>query len=356
MDKKPTYEELTQKVEELEILLDSEKRYRRFVENIKVEYFFYSHDVEGNFHYISPSVSSILGYPPEDFQAHYSKFLTDSPINKKVHTHTAQSIKGVQQPIYEAEVYNQNGDTRFLEILDIPIYDNQGKVIAVEGIAHDVTERKRSENRIKASLKEKELLLREIHHRVKNNLQVIISLLELQSAKFKNKQSADLFKGSRDRIKAMAIVHNKLHQSKDFTKIDFSGYTKDIVNNLFQSYDFNNDRIKLTVNVNGVSLGLDASIPCGLIINELVTNSLKYAFPKDRNGEIEITLLPMGGKGIELCISDDGIGLPDGLNLKNTDTMGLKIVTVLAEKQLRGKIDLDTSKGTAIRIIFSSHP
>lgn len=393
MEQKPTYEELVKRIEELEnevlnlrqaggnlkknrhslpkatdqnhtntanadsetpkTLQENEKRYRRFIENIQEEYFFYSHDLDGSFQYVSPSIFNVLGYTTEDFKTHYSGFLTDSPINKKVYEYTELSYRGIQHPIYEAEVYDKKGNIRSLEILDLPAFDNQGKVTAVEGIAHDVTDRKQYENLIKASLKEKEILLREIHHRVKNNMQIVSSLLELQSARIKDEAYADMFKESHNRIKAMAVVHNKLYKSRDIANIDFDEYAKDIVHGLIKSYGFNENRIRLSIETSGVTLGLDMAIPCGLIINELATNSLKYAFPEDRKGEIKIELKPISEGEIQLRVGDDGVGMPEGMNFRNTDTMGLKIVTVLVEKQLNGNIKLDTGKGTVFQMLFT---
>ncbi|MEE8358125.1 MAG: PAS domain S-box protein, partial [Candidatus Hydrothermarchaeales archaeon] len=153
-----------------------------------------------------------------------------------------------------------------------------------------ITERKKAEEEIKADLKEKEVLLQEIHHRVKNNLQVVSSLLELQSGYIKDKRDLRLLKESQNRIKSMALVHEKLYQSKDLANIDFSDYIEDLTNNLFMVYEANASKIALKIDVKDVSLGINAAIPCGLIINELISNSLKHAFPEGRGGEIEIVL------------------------------------------------------------------
>ena len=196
------------------------------------------------------------------------------------------------------------------------------------------------------------MLLREIHHRVKNNMQVISSLLRLQSDKVKDQQYAEMLKESQERIKSMALIHEKLYQSKDLAKIDFSGYITSLINSLFRSYGIDTGRIETKLNVEDVSLGLDHAIPCGLIINELVSNSLKYAFPEDRKGEISVTLRSVTENEIELIVSDDGIGIPEDLDIRNTDSLGLELVAILAEDQLKGKIDLDRTGGTTFRILF----
>ena len=223
---------------------------------------------------------------------------------------------------------------------------------AAQGLQQEIIERRWAEDRIAAALKEKEVLLREIHHRVKNNMQVIISLLRLQSDTIKDQQYADMFQESQERIKSMALIHEKLYQSKDLARVDFNEYIKSLLNGLFRSHGIDTGRIVTKLKVEDVSLGLDHAIPCGLIINELVSNSLKYAFPEDRKGEIGVTLRSNTKGEIELWVSDDGIGIPEDLDFRKTDSLGLDLVTILAEDQLEGKIDLDRTGGTTFRILF----
>jgi PAS domain S-box-containing protein len=224
----------------------------------------------------------------------------------------------------------------------------EGMICTVE----DVTERRAAEEQIKASLQEKEVLLREVHHRVKNNLQVITSLLRLQSDTIKDQKIADMFKESRERIRSMALIHEKLYRSEDLASINFNGYMKGLITGLFRSHGTDPGRIATRLEVEEVPLGLDQAIPCGLIVNELVSNSLKYAFPKERKGEISVTLRSHGADEVALTVSDDGRGIPENVNLKNADTLGLELVSILAEDQLEGSIDLDRTNGTTFRICF----
>jgi two-component sensor histidine kinase len=215
----------------------------------------------------------------------------------------------------------------------------------------DITEQKLAQERIKASLKEKEVLLKEVHHRVKNNLQVISSLLSLQAGYVNDKQALELFKESQNRVRSMAIIHERLYQSKDLGRIDFRGYVRDLADNLFRSYGVDSGRIMLNVNVDNVFLGVDMAIPCGLIVNELVSNSLKYAFPEGRKGEIRIDLFPEGEKNLVLIVKDNGIGFPEELDFRNTETLGLQLVNTLTE-QVGGTITLSREGGTMFKIVL----
>lgn len=213
-------------------------------------------------------------------------------------------------------------------------------------------ERKRSEEQIKDSLKEKEILLREIHHRVKNNMQIISSLLGLQAESIKEKKYLDMINDSRNRIISMYMIHEKLYRSTDLEKIEITKYIRDLANGLLQSYGVNPSTIELNVNVNDTSLGIDFAIPCGLIINELITNSLKYAFPGSRKGKINVSLHPLDENMFELIVSDNGAGIPHDVDFRKTESLGLRLVTILAENQLQGHVDLNRNGGTEFRIRF----
>lgn len=257
----------------------------------------------------------------------------------KIHTEERRLIKN------EKELY--------FEITASPLRDSTGNIIAGIEVARDITYRKEAEKQIKKSLKEKEMLLREIHHRVKNNMQIISSLLYLQSGYIKDKKYIEMFRDSQNRINSMSLIHEKLYRSKDLVKIGLNEYIRDLANSLFQSHGVKTDTIVLNINVDNVSLGIDQAIPCGLIINELINNSLKYAFPEDRKGEMNISLHLNGDNMVELVISDTGVGFPSDLDFRKTESLGLRLVTILAEDQLHGKIDLNRSRGTEFKIRFN---
>lgn len=262
------------------------------------------------------------------------------------------AMLGEAFPGIETVLLRKNGTTINVSMTLSPVRDQNQKVIGMSGIIRDNTERKRAEEQTKSSLKEKEILLREIHHRVKNNMQIISSLLKLQSVYSKDKKYVDIYKESQNRITAMSLIHEKLYQSRDFTKIDLKGYIKELVTGLVQSYEANPGRITLNINVEDIPLSINTAIPCGLLINELVSNSLKYAFPGGKPGEIKISLRSIDENKLELIVSDNGIGIPETVDFKKSESWGWRLITLLAENQLHGDINLNRNKGTEFQIIF----
>ena len=216
----------------------------------------------------------------------------------------------------------------------------------------DITDIKIAENKIKDSLMEKEVLLREIHHRVKNNLQIISSLLNLQTRCVEGEETINVLKESQNRVKTMAMVHEKLYQSEDLKDINFKEYMENLVSDLFYSYGVKKGAIDLQIGADDIKMDIDTAIPCGLIINELVTNSLKYAFLAP-NGEdmVKIGLKRLHQNKLKLSISDNGVGLPENLDMENVETLGLKMVTILVN-QLKGTLEVNTTDGTEFKIIF----
>ncbi len=220
-----------------------------------------------------------------------------------------------------------------------------------QAIIRDVSERKKVEDRILDTLREKDVLLREIHHRVKNNMQVISSLLSLQSERFPDAAVREAFRESRDRIKSMALVHEKLYQTKDLSRIDFSDYIKSLTSFLFRTYQTDETRIVLKLDLDRTSLDINAAIPCGLILNELILNALKHAFPGDRKGEIAVGLHESEGGSIRLTVRDNGIGFPEGVDIAHTDTLGLQIISLLTD-QLDGRVEVRRNGGTVFTLSF----
>ncbi len=213
----------------------------------------------------------------------------------------------------------------------------------------DVTTSRVAEEQIKSSLKEKEVLLKEIHHRVKNNLQIISSLLNLQSAEIEDPKASQKFRESQDRVKAMALIHERLYQSSDLAKIDFAGYVRSLTGHLLRSYKINANVIRLNLEVDSVPMNLDVAIPCGLIINELVSNAFKYAFPNGNTGEIRVHFGEQNNGTLKLIVQDNGIGFPENTNPEDSDSLGLKLVRSLTE-QLGGSISYRDLNGFVCEI------
>lgn len=239
------------------------------------------------------------------------------------------------------------------DLIDTPLKNIDGSISKLE-IFRDITDHKKAEEKIKASLQEKEALLKEVHHRVKNNLQIISSLLNLQARYIHDESYKKLFQESQNRIKSMVLVHEKLYQSKDLTAINVHDYVNGLLHYLCNSYGAEQNGIAIKTDIEDITLNIDTAIPCGLIINELVSNSLKHAFVEpNRDSRAEITVRLHHGRKNEtvLIVSDNGVGFSDGLDFKKTESLGMQLVCALSE-QLSGNIKLTRGKGTTFTITF----
>ncbi len=244
--------------------------------------------------------------------------------------------------------FNINNNFKILELTVTPVY-LKNKII-VFGVGNDITERKRAEDEILRSLKEKELLLREIHHRVKNNLQIISTLLTLQSSQSNKINVNDLYKESQNRIQSIALIHENLYHSEDLAHINFKAYVKGLVSDLFDSYGVDSSKIKLNLNIENVTLGIETAIPCGLIINELVSNSLKHGFKGVKTGQVNVELQKLKEGKYALLVSDTGTPFSKDLNLSSSDTLGLELIKNLV-KQLDANLTFNKDN-KEFKIIF----
>lgn len=257
-------------------------------------------------------------------------------------------IKRNPQDFIEEKIITLDGITKDIEVGDVPImYDNQ---LAVQLVVRDITERKKLENRLKKSLKEKDLMMKEIHHRVKNNLMVIQSLLQLQSRYIKDKDTLNIFRESQNRAKSMALIHQRLYQSDDLKRIDFGEYARNLSIDLFRSNANSPELINLDIDVEKVMLDVNTAIPLGLILNELVTNSLKHAFPDGKSGKISVKFHPVGSK-FNLTVSDNGAGIPNNFDDEKSESLGLRLVNSLCE-QIGADLNINNKNGTTFEIIF----
>ncbi len=303
---------------------------------------------------VNQALCEMLGYSERE--------LTSLTLVELTHPDDIHKDLQLMDQLCKGEILTYNLEKRYIkktrEVLLVNksaavIRDREGKVLYGLGMVEDITERKQAEEQIQASLEEKELLLKEIHHRVKNNLQIISSLLNLQSAYLKEPLSIELFKDSQYRVRAMALVHEKLYQSKNLARIDFGLYTRELTTHLLRMYGNNSNTVSLDVIADDITLDIDAAIPMGLIINELITNSLKYAFPAGQRGKISIEFRRDDGHQMTLLVRDNGVGLEKDLDFRNTRSLGLQLVNNLVD-QLDGMIELDTKGGTAFKMVFAN--
>jgi two-component sensor histidine kinase len=256
--------------------------------------------------------------------------------------------KGVNR--FEWTHRRKNGEIISTEVL-LSAFEYGGELV-LQSTVQDITNRKIAEEHIKKSLHEKEVLLKEVHHRVKNNLQIISSILNLQSATITDQNTLDLLKNSQNRIRSMSLIHELLYQTKDFSTINFSEYIVSISTNLFQSYN-QNKNTKLTLELDPLFLDLDIAIPCGLIINELVTNSLKYSFDINQtNGEVKIQLSQKEDE-VLLKIEDNGKGFPNDIDFRDTESLGMQLVVSLID-QIDGEIILENTSGAKYELRFKN--
>jgi len=257
---------------------------------------------------------------------------------------------GYQVQNAETRIADGDGPTRFFLNNVMGIIEG-GFLVRLWGIQQDITALKQVEDEIKRSLREKEALLREIHHRVKNNMQVISSLLSLQSRHITDEKSLELFKDSQNRVRSMALIHEKLYQSKDLAGIDIGQYIQGLAQQLFRLYEMDPGRIAFRLDAHDITFQIDTAIPCGLIVNELISNALKHAFPDGKKGEISVSIHSRNDDLYALTVKDSGIGIPESLDITRTDTLGLSLVKSLAD-QLRGTLEVGREGGTAITITF----
>jgi len=224
---------------------------------------------------------------------------------------------------------------------------------AAAALQEEIVERKKAEEDLKASVREKELLLREIYHRTKNNMQVIIGFLNLQSANIEDEKVLELLRDTTGRIKAMALVHEKLYQAKNLSMIDLKDYTEDLAGMIVKSHQRRPGAIALRMDMESALMTIDVAIPCGLILYELISNAMKHAFPGEREGEIRIVLRRRADGETEIGVEDNGVGLPEGMDIRKCDSLGLESVVQLTEHQLRGRVDVHREGSTRFRIRFS---
>lgn len=308
-------------------------------------------DQQGKIILVNSTAEALFGYKREELLGQFIEILI--PVAHRAH-HPGLRSEYLKNPSTRAmghgrDLYglHKNGKEFPVEVGLNPIQTPRGRMVLASVI--DITERKQQEELLKSALKEKELLLAEIHHRVKNNLQIIDSLLGMQSEKLPDETAVSVFKESQNRVKSMALIHQILYESLDFSRIDFSSFIQLLTDNLSISYALDVEKTAIMIDADQVHLPIDISIPLALILNELCTNAMKYAFPGDRKGEIKIYLKQQTPGQLLVSVSDNGVGIPDDLDIEHTTSLGLQLVQLLSE-QISAELTIHRKKPTCFTL------
>lgn len=301
--------------------------------------------------YVNPVVFNEYGVTPDAMIGKQLLEFTIPPLERDLWCQQLQRVF-VQKNQACFEFSNQHPSAlQSYQVRLLPELDEMGKVGSVLAIIHNVTAFKSKENQLFQALHEKEIFLQEVHHRIKNNLQMVSSLLNLQSSSIEDSSTIGPFADAQARIQAMALIHEQLYQSSQVRHINFREYAEQLATNLFRSYCQDDHRLTLDLNLESVHLTVDQAIPCGLIMNELMTNAFKYAFPNQVSGTIRCTFQQSPEQICRLMIGDDGIGLPTSVDIHRTDSLGFQLVTALTAK-LRGTLEVERRGGSQFVIQF----
>ena len=309
---------------------------------------FWRVDLRGHLLEVNQAYCQMSGYSERELLA---MDITDLEVEER----QAETLTHIEKVMTQGE---DRFETRHLRKdgsifdVEISVQYKQGEEDTLFAFLRDITGRKQAEGQIRKSLAEKETLLRELHHRTKNNMGIIIALLNLQEADIKDERLRMAFSDVRDRIRSMALVHQKLYEGHDLSHLNLKDYIIDLVGLLTTSFLVSPLSVSTTLDMEDVFVLIDTAIPCGLILNELITNALKYAFPGGRSGEIKLLLRRLEGGEILLSVADSGIGLPPGFDIQRDGHMGFQTIVSLGEQQLNGKVSFDTKQGLACEILF----
>ncbi len=266
---------------------------------------------------------------------------------------TLKAFEDGQRHEHETLVQTRAGETlHYACTASVALHDDEGMPAAIIEISRDITERKAAEEQTKRSLREKDVLMHEIHHRVKNNLQVVSSLLSMQARTTRNKEAIDVLSKSRSRINAMALIHTQLYESGDLSELNMKEFVGTLSGQLFQSYQVNNTKIARIIHVTDRKFPVSVGVYVGLIINELLSNALQHAFGERKDGKIEVELTAPDSGRVNLRVSDDGVGLPPGFDINATKTLGLRLVKILIEDQLQGTLEVISDGGVTFNMEF----
>ncbi len=310
----------------------------------------FAKDINGRYIMINQAGCRLLGKDKAEIIGRRDADLSSSDYVRLVEQVDLEVMHTLEVKTFETTSQLPTGE-RHLIMSKAAYLDAQGKAIGVVGVAHDITERKRAEEKVRHSLTEKEILLKEVYHRVKNNMQIVASLLALQARNLHDPQAKQALEDSSNRVKSMALIHEKLYRSKDLANVDFGDYLKNLADHLLIVHQAYANNISIKTQAANLFLAIDIAIPCGLIINELVINAMKHAFPQGRAGEIVVSAEALEGGKVMLVVNDNGIGLPENLDFTRSKSLGLQLVNTLTG-QLLGKVSAERNDGTRFVVRF----
>jgi PAS domain S-box-containing protein len=315
-------------------------------------------DQEGRILYINNTCEQIWGMTLADCSGKTNHQLWPAEVADRLRANDSAVIESDESSQLVEEVSLRNGRTVPMLTFRFPFADGDGRRL-LGGVSIDISEQVRTQKALSSALAAKELLLKEVHHRVKNNLQIISSLLSMQSESLPDPAAARALQDSQGRVQCMALIHERLHLDDEPDRLDFREYAAKLARDLFYSYGVDSERIRLRFELEPISLELNQAIPCGLILNELLTNSLKYAFPNERanqrEGEILVKLGWAGDESVKLTVADNGVGLPMDFDWKESQSLGLRIMNILG-RQLDGTVRREPGAGTVFSLTFPRTP
>ena len=327
---------------------ESEEKYKYLIESIE-EGLIIKDEFE-KISFTNNAARKIFGYSEKEMDNMDFQKLVSLEDFARLQIETDKHIKG-ESSKYELEVICKDEEKRLILITASPIFDNDTFMNTI-AIFVDVTDIRKAGLKIESQLHEKEVMLQEIYHRVKNNLQIISSMLKLQASYVDDEYSIQMFRNCQHRVKSMSLVHEKLYRSDNLSKISFKDYTESLIKNLFASLNINSNRIKYELDIKNVNLNISVAIPCGLIINELITNALKYGFPDDKQGIIKISINKLDNGKLKLTVWNNGVDLPEDFDMDNLNSFGMKLVDIL-KHQLEAELTIERDEGVAFSLIFA---
>ncbi len=345
--------DITERKQAENVLRESERRFREILESAQLASVML--DLQGNIIFCNKFLLSATGWKREEVIGcnWFDLFVPPETGIKVLFSEVVP--QGTMPAYYENEIITRQGERLIMSWNNSYVRDTHGNITGTTSLGENITERKRAEAQVRASLHEKEILLKEIHHRVKNNLQIISSLLSLQSGSIDDPRVMDQFQDSQNRVRSMALIHERLYRSDNLAQIEFGTYLRELTASLVQTYRRPFGQTTLAVEADPVMLDIDTAIPCGLIVNELVSNALKHAFPNGRSGQIGVNIRhEENEQQVWLVVCDDGVGMPEDIDYRKTRSLGLQLVHSLT-RQLGGTFELCEGSGTRFEIRFPAH-